>query len=269
MVQLRRKRKAASGPDGQRATSGGGQAKGLQEDLEKVKSELKQARERCGKLEILTKISSLLNSSLDFEYVKRRAITAVTELLDCETSSLLLKDDKGKLFFEVALGDKGEIVKRFHLKMGEGSAGWVAMHGEPVIVLKAQEDPRFFKEVDQATDFVTRNIICVPLRIKEGIIGVIQGINKQAGGFTQEDLELFIALADQIAIAFDNARLYQELNVMALQVVEGLSEAIEKRDSYSGEHPQRVLKICMAMSKYLPLSAEERRQLTLAAIPHA
>ena len=268
MVQLRRKRKAASGPDGQRATSGGGQAKGLQEDLEKVKSELKQARERCGKLEILTKISSLLNSSLDFEYVKKRAITAVTELLDCETSSLLLKDDKGKLFFEVALGDKGEIVKRFHLKMGEGIAGWVAMHGEPVIVLKAQEDPRFFKEVDQATDFVTRNIICVPLRIKEGIIGVIQGINKQAGAFTKDDLELFIALADQIAIALDNARLYQELNVMALQVVEGLSEAIEKRDSYSGEHPQRVLKICMAMSKYLPLSAEERRQLTLAAILH-
>ena len=55
---------------------------------------------------------------------------------------------------------------------------------------------------------------------------------------------------------------------MALQVVEGLSGAIEKRESYSGEHPQRVLKICMAMSKYLPLSAEERRQLTLAAILH-
>jgi HD-GYP domain-containing protein (c-di-GMP phosphodiesterase class II) len=55
---------------------------------------------------------------------------------------------------------------------------------------------------------------------------------------------------------------------MALQMVEGLSEAIEKRDSYSGGHPQRVLKICTAMSKYLPLSSEEKRQLTLAAILH-
>jgi HD-GYP domain-containing protein (c-di-GMP phosphodiesterase class II) len=284
MVQLKKKRIASTGPDGPRATGqkatgqkatfgfgfGGGDsvAKGSQRDLEKVRSELKRALKRCGKLEILTKLSSLLNSSLDFEYVKRRAITAATELLGCETSSLLLKDDKGKLFFEVALGEKGEIVKRFQLKMGEGIAGWVAMHGEPLIVFNAQEDPRFFKEVDQAAGFITQNIICVPLRIKEGIIGVIQGINKREDEFTKDDLELFQSLADQIAIALDNARLYEELNVMALQMVEGLSEAIEKRDSYSGGHPQRVLKICTAMSKYLPLSSEEKRQLTLAAILH-
>jgi HD-GYP domain-containing protein (c-di-GMP phosphodiesterase class II) len=261
MVQLRKKREISDAPLAK-------PHKGPQGELETVKGELRQARERCVKMEILTKLSNLLNSSLDFAYVKKRAITAATELLDCEASSLLLKDDKGKLFFEVALGEKGEIVKRFHLKMGEGIAGWVAMHGEPVIVLKAQEDPRFFKEVDQAAGFVTENVICVPLRIKEGIIGVIQGINKRKGAFTKDDLELFIALADQIAIALDNARLYEELNVMAQQLVEGLSEAMEKRDSYSSGHPQRVLKVCLAMAKYLPLSAEEKRQLTLAAILH-
>jgi HD-GYP domain-containing protein (c-di-GMP phosphodiesterase class II) len=268
MVQLRRKRKVSRDSGAEGGPLASGSVKGPQGDLERVKGELKRARERCGKLEILTKLSSLLNSSLDFAYVKKKAITAATELLDCEASSLLLKDEKGKLFFEVALGKKGEIVKRFHLKMGQGIAGWVAMHGEPLIVLKAQEDPRFFKEVDQATGFVTHNVICVPLRIKEGIIGVIQGINKRQGAFTKDDLELFSVLADQIAIALDNARLHEELNMMTLKLVEGLSEAIEKRDSYSGGHPQRVLKVCMAMSKYLPLSAEERRQLTLAAILH-
>jgi HD-GYP domain-containing protein (c-di-GMP phosphodiesterase class II) len=268
MVQLRRKRKVSRDSGAEGGPLASGSVKGPQGDLERVKGELKRARERCGKLEILTKLSSLLNSSLDFAYVKKKAITAATELLDCEASSLLLKDEKGKLFFEVALGEKGEIVKRFHLKMGQGISGWVAMHGEPLIVLKAQEDPRFFKEVDQATGFVTHNVICVPLRIKEGIIGVIQGINKRQGEFTKGDLDLFSALADQIAIALDNARLYEELNVMAQQLVEGLSEAIEKRDSYSGGHPQRVLKVCMAMSKYLPLSTEEKRQLTLAAILH-
>jgi HD-GYP domain-containing protein (c-di-GMP phosphodiesterase class II) len=241
---------------------------GVQQDVKRFQSELKRMHERCNKLEILTKLSGLLNSSLDFEYVKRRTITAVTELLDCGTSSLLLKDEKGQLFFEVALGEKGEIVKRFQLKMGEGIAGWVAMHGEPLIVPNAVEDPRFFKNVDQASDFVTHNIICVPLRIKKDIIGVIQGINKREGEFTQDDLELFESFADQIAIALDNARLYEELNEMARKLVEGLSEAIEKRDSYSGGHPQRVLKICMAIAKYLPLSSEEKRQLTLAAILH-
>jgi HD-GYP domain-containing protein (c-di-GMP phosphodiesterase class II) len=243
-------------------------AGGPQPNVEGVESELRRTRERCERLEILTRLSSLLNSSLDFEYVKKRAITAATELLGCETSSLLLKDDKGKLFFEVALGEKGEIVKRFQLNVGEGIAGWVAMHGEPLIVPDVKDDPRFFREVDQAADFVTHNIICVPLRIKKDVIGVIQGINKLEGQFTQDDLELFQSLADQIAIALDNARLYGELNEMAWQLVKGLSEAIEKRDSYSGGHPQRVLKICMAMSEYLPLTPEQKRELTLAAILH-
>ena len=239
-----------------------------QQDFKGFQHDLKRTRERCKKLEILTKLSGLLNSSLDFEYVKRRAITAATELLDCETSSLLLRDEDGQLFFEVALGEKGEIVKRFQLKLGEGIAGWVAMHGEPLIVPHAVDDPRFFKEVDQAADFITHNIICVPLHIKEDIIGVIQGINKRQGEFTQDDIELFQSLADQIAIALDNARLYDELNEMARKLVEGLSEVIEKRDSYSGGHPQRVLKVCMAIGKYLPLTPEEKRHLTLAAILH-
>jgi HD-GYP domain-containing protein (c-di-GMP phosphodiesterase class II) len=258
MVQLKRKRKFSAGLV----------VKGPQGDLEQVKGELQHARERCNKMEVLAKLSNLLNSSLDFAYVKKKAITAVTELLDCETGSLLLKDEKGKLFFEVALGEKGDIVKRFHLTVGEGIAGWVAMHGEPQIVLKAQEDPRFFRGVDQATGFTTRDVICVPLRIKEGIMGVIQGINKREGEFTHDDLDLAIALADQIAIALDNARLYEELNMMAQQLVEGLSEAMEKRDSYSGGHPQRVMKICMAMANYLPLTPEEKRQLMLASILH-
>ena len=159
-----------------------------QQGGERFQDELRRAQEKCGKLAILTKLSSLLNSSLDFEYVKRRAMKAVTELLDCETSSLLLKDEKGNLFFEVALGEKGEIVKRFQLKIGEGIAGWVAQHGEPLIVSNTVKDPRFFKEVDQAADFVTHNIICVPLRVKKDIIGVIQGINKREGEFTQDDL---------------------------------------------------------------------------------
>jgi HD-GYP domain-containing protein (c-di-GMP phosphodiesterase class II) len=248
--------------------AGDSSVKVTQQDRETAVHELKRTQERCTKLEILTRLSSLLNSSLDFEYVKRRAITASTELLGCETSSLLLKDDKGKLFFEVALGEKGEVVKRFQLNVGEGIAGWVAMHGEPLIVPHAKEDARFFKKVDEAADFITHNIICVPLRVKEEIIGVIQGINKREGEFTDDDLELFQSLANQIAIALDNARLYGELNDMAMQLVEGLSEAIEKRDSYSGGHPQRVLKICMAMSEYLPLTAEEKKQLTLAAILH-
>jgi HD-GYP domain-containing protein (c-di-GMP phosphodiesterase class II) len=254
--------------NGQKVLSLDSSAKSGLNDLKRIRAELKQSRERCVKLEVLTRLSHLLNSSLDFAYVKKEAITAATELLDCEASSLLLKDGGGKLFFEVASGEKSEIVKRFRLKMGMGIAGWVAMHDEPLIVLKAQEDSRFFRDIDQAAGFITKDIICVPLKIKETVIGVIQGINKRTGEFTRDDLDLFQSLADQIAIALDNARLYEELNEMAWQLVDGLSGALEKRDSYAGGHPQRVLHICLAIAKYLPLSSEDKRQLGLAAILH-
>lgn len=234
----------------------------------KAQVELKRAKERCKRLETIARLSGLLNSSLDFVYVKRKATEAAAELLNCETSSLLLKDEEGQLYFEVALGEKGEIVKRFQLKIGEGIAGWVAMNGKPLIVPEARKDPRFFKKVDEAADFITYNLICVPLRAKDKVIGVIQGINKREGEFTQDDLELFQSLADQIAIALDNARLYEALNEMSLQLVKSLSEAIEKRDSYTGGHTQRVLKVCMAIAEYLQLLLDEKAHLMLAAILH-
>ncbi len=247
-------------------------AKVIDQEKEQAVTELEvvfgNAKKRCAQLETLARLSRLLNSSLNFEYVKRKATEAATVLLNCETSSLLLKDEEGQLYFEVALGKKGKIVKRFHLKMGEGIAGWVAQHGEPLIVPEASKDPRFFKEVDEAADFVTHNLICVPLKAKQEIIGVIQGINKREGEFTRDDAGLFQSLADQIAIALDNARLYEELNEMSLQLVKALSGAIEKRDDYTGGHTQRVLEICMAMSEYLRLPSEEKRQLMLAAILH-
>jgi len=108
----------------------------------------------------------------------------------------------------------------------------VAQHGKPLIVNSPKKDPRFFKGVDERTEFKTRNIICVPVKVKEKIIGVLEAINKQErGGFNRADLSLFTSLADQVAIALDNSRLYQELEEMFFQTTDSLADAIEKRGS--------------------------------------
>ena len=75
----------------------------------------------------LSRVSAILNSSLDPTEVRKRAMEAAVELLDCETGSLyLIDEEKNELYFEVALGEKGDAVKTIRLKMGEGVAGWVA-----------------------------------------------------------------------------------------------------------------------------------------------
>ena len=222
------------------------------------------------KLKTLKEISRLLNSTLDEKEVKTRAMEAATQLMEAEVGSLLLIDEATQeLYFEVALGDRGERVKEIRLKMGEGIAGWVAKTGEPVIVADAQKDPRFARKADDKSAFVTRTLICVPVKIRDKIIGVLQAINKLgAQPFSKWDLEEFQSLADQVAIAVDNANLYKELQEAFFGTAEALGDAIEAKDAYTAGHTRRVLAYSTAMGKQLNLPAAEFDNLKLAALLH-
>ncbi|PIV21168.1 MAG: phosphohydrolase [Deltaproteobacteria bacterium CG03_land_8_20_14_0_80_45_14] len=226
--------------------------------------------EKVERLALLSQLSQILNSTLDHKEIQRRAMEAATRLMKAEVGSLLLVDEeKHQLYFEVALGDREEDIKTISLNFGEGIAGCVAQHGKPLIVNSPGKDPRFFKGVDERTEFETRNIICVPVRVKEKIIGVLEAINKQGKGkFDKEDLSLLNSLADQVAIALDNSRLYQELEEMFFQTAESLADAIEKRDPYTGGHTQRVTLYSQAIAKRLQLKPLEKKWLKIASVLH-
>lgn len=236
-------------------------------NIKKAKSAYEK---KVGQLSTLMALSTILNSTLEQKEVRKRAIEAATRLTESEVGSLLLVDEeKNELFFEVALGEKGEKVKEIRLKMGEGIAGWVAKTGEAVIIDDVQNDPRFFKDADKKSSFVTRNMMCVPVKSEGRVIGVLQSINKLKGGkFTKDDLEGFISLADQVAIAIEKSRLYQELRDTFFCAAEALADAIEKRDPYTGGHTKRVLQYSVAIGKYLDLKESELERLRLAAVLH-
>jgi putative nucleotidyltransferase with HDIG domain len=229
-----------------------------------------EIEEKAKRLVLLFKLGRILNSTLDHREVRRRAMEAATQLMKAEVGSLLLIDEeKQQLYFEVALGDKEEAVKTITLGMGEGIAGWVAKNGRPLIVNTPGKDPRFYKGVDERTEFRTRSIMCVPVKVKDRVIGVLEAINKKHGEkFDREDLSLFVSLADQVAIALDNARLYEELEEMFFQTAESLADAIEKRDPYTGGHTQRVTSYSLAITRYLQLKSSEKRCLKIAAVLH-
>jgi len=231
---------------------------------------LRRIEERVERLSLLSQLSQILNSTLDHKEVRRRAMEAATQLMKAEVGSLLLVDEeKNQLYFEVALGDKEETIKTITLDIGEGIAGWVAKEGKPLIVNEPEKNSRFFKGVDEKTDFKTRNLLCVPVKVKEKVIGVLEAVNKQRGeGFDDEDLSLFSSLADQVAIALDNARLYQQLDEMFFQTAESLADAIEKRDPYTGGHTQRVTSYSLATAKYLQLKPMEMKLLRIASVLH-
>jgi HD-GYP domain-containing protein (c-di-GMP phosphodiesterase class II) len=239
-------------------------------DIDQWLVKLKRIDEKVRRLALLSQLSQILNSTLDHKEIRRRAMEAATRLMKAEVGSLLLVDEeKRQLYFEVALGDQEEEIKTITLNFGEGIAGWVAQHGKPLVVNSPKKDPRFFKGVDERTEFKTRNIICVPVKVKKKLIGVLEAINKKGKGkFDREDLTLLTSLADQVAIALDNSRLYEELEEMFFQTAESLADAIEKRDPYTGGHTQRVTVYSQSIAKYLQLEPLEKKWLKIASVLH-
>lgn len=169
------------------------------------------ARERRAR-QVLVESSIRLNSLLNLPELLTAIIGAATELLEAETSSLLMLDEANdELTFEVATGEPGESVRKMRVPADQGIAGWVLKHDEPVVVDDAASDPRFYDQIDQASGFTTRTLLVVPLKIRDTAIGVVEVINKRGAGFTDRDRDLALALAAQAAVAIDNARLYQRL----------------------------------------------------------
>jgi len=226
--------------------------------------------DRVKQLSTLHEVGSLLISTLDQNVIRRRAMVAITRLMRARAGSLLLVDEEaGELYFEVAIGEKGERLKEVRLKIGEGIAGWVAEHGRPLIVPDVSRDKRFSPRGDRTSDFTTRNIICVPVKIRDRTIGVLQAINKRGGGeFTSSDLEVFRLFSNQVAIALDNARLYEEIGETFHATAAALAEAIDQRDPYTGGHTKRVLEYSLAIAGELDMDPSEMKTLRLSAVLH-
>jgi HD-GYP domain-containing protein (c-di-GMP phosphodiesterase class II) len=222
------------------------------------------------KLRTLEEISRALNSTLVEKVVKHLAVEAAAKLMDAEAGYLLTIDPARKeLSLEAALSENAEPPKGIRLKMGEGIEGWVAQTGKPLILDDAQKDPRFFQKTEEWANFPVRNMICVPLRIKGRMIGVLQAVNKRnQGRFSKGDLEDFSSLANQVAIAIENANLYKELKDTFLSTAGALSDTIEAKDTYTGGHTQRVMEYSLSIGWRLGLSPEEMEDLKLAAILH-
>jgi Nif-specific regulatory protein len=161
------------------------------------------------KFNTLVEINTLINSDFqDVNGLLTGIIDSAARLCSAEASSLLLVGkETGSLYFEVALGPKGQAVKRFVIGKGEGIAGWVAEHNEPLVLSDAESDNRHLLSVSEGIGYPCRAMMAVPMRVKDKCIGVIEIINKEGGRlFTDDDLEWAVIFANQAALAVVNAK---------------------------------------------------------------
>ncbi len=165
---------------------------------------------RVSKLQRLMEASKVINSTLDLEKLLGLILNAASKSLGADRGTVYLVDEfKGELWSKVAQGDK---MAEIRLPIGKGIAGHVAKTGETINIPDAYADPRFNPEVDKATGYRTRNMLCMPMENKDGkIIGVFQLLNKYEGAFDASDEQFIDALSAHASVAVENARVAQEM----------------------------------------------------------
>jgi signal transduction histidine kinase len=175
--------------------------------------DLTLTKARLSQLTLFYQVAQSMASTFDLGKVLDDTMQLSSAVLDASASALMLVDEEsGELVSEYAHGQLSDLMRKQRTKLEEGIAGWVATHGVPVVVNDVHSDPRFSPLVDARTGFTTRSVVCVPLKIRNKTIGVLEVLNKRSEqGFDSEDLGLVITTANQAAIAIENARLYQSL----------------------------------------------------------
>ncbi len=172
--------------------------------------------------ERIIEISQQLNSTFDQMSLLRKIITASMELTNSEAASILLLDGAtGELRFELASNIKPTDFEKIVVPIEGSIAGWVVTHGEPRVIQDVSHEPAHYTKVDDTIQFRTRNMLAVPMRAHNKVIGTLEAVNKRDGEeFSEEDIKTLTALAGQAAIAIENTRLFQQSDFMSEMVHE-------------------------------------------------
>jgi len=182
-------------------------------ELEEKRQRAEEAlRRRNRELALLNRAGQALISTLDLDQILVTVLEEVCRLLGAVASSVWLVDPAtDELVCQQATGPHSEVVRGWRLAPGQGISGWVARHGESLVVPDVWDDERYFRRVDQQIELKTRSILSVPLQAKEDVIGVLQVVSTEVDRFSSTDLELIESLSAPAAIAIENARLYEHV----------------------------------------------------------
>ncbi len=242
---------------------------------------LNTSRQMVERLRALLEVSLELGATFDRDQLLHLILARMRQLVRAEAATIFeLDETSGELVVSAATSIPAEKLGQIRVPPGRGIAGWVARHGETVLVTDVRNDPRFYPQVEEQTDLVTRSILCSPLVVQEQvpgeervfrrrIVGVVQVLNKkEPGSFTSTDLEILEGLAGQAAVAIERNRLYRQISDMFTSAVMTLTEAMEAKDPYTEGHTRRVTTTSVAIARELGLGEAEVARIRTAALLH-
>lgn len=196
-----------------------------------------RAKKQARQLTALNQMATGVASASHLDEILKGVMTGINEILQVEAGSLLLVDEAtNELEFKITLHGRTEKLAPFRIQLGQGIVGWVAQRGEPLLVDDVRVEPRYYPKIAQEIGFEARSILCVPLKVRDRVIGAIEVINKLGEDgdmtFTSEDLEMLTAVAASVALALDNPRFR---DTAGPQPADAFEEALAYLSQYAHE----------------------------------
>lgn len=193
---------------------------GINALVKKITTQFEELEEERRSLTALAGMGQVINTSLELNTVLQIVMDTIIRLTGAERGFLMLKDESGNLITRIARNWVQESLNTTELQISFTVVDRVASEGLPVLTTNAQEDPRFGKQ-DSVIAHNLRSIMCVPLRVKSEVTGVIYVDNRiRSGLFTSKQLDLLAAFANQAAVAIENARLFASVQRSLAEVTE-------------------------------------------------
>jgi len=164
----------------------------------------------------LIEISRDLASTLDLDTLLDDIVGAAADITHAEAASILLYDDTARqLYFQVATNLDEPTMRGLVVPLDKSIAGWIVTNRKSIRIDDANKDERIFSDVDNNSGFSTRSLLGIPLVTKNKVVGVLEVVNKKRGKFTDPDESMLTVLGAQAAVAIENARLFQQSDLIA------------------------------------------------------
>jgi len=160
-------------------------------------------------------ISRDLASTLDLDTLLDDIVNAAADITHAEAASILLYDDTARqLYFQVATNIDEPTMRGLVVPLEKSIAGWIVTNRKPVRIDDAHKDERFFSDVEQSIGYSTKSLLGIPLITKNKVVGVLEVVNKKRGKFADPDESMLTVLGAQAAVAIENARLFQQSDLI-------------------------------------------------------
>lgn len=219
------------------------------------------------RLNSILKITRDLREEIYGDILLNKIMDHSLSITQSDAGSILIIEDNN-LVFKIIKGEKAGKLVGTSIPKGKGIAGWVAENGVAVRVADVENDERFNPDVDGITGGQTKSVLCVPLTMRTGVIGVIELLNKKDGFYSERDEELITYLADQAAISLARARFYEDQKNYEIHITDMLLEAIDFQIPEKKGHSKRVAQYSNIIAKAINMSEEEKKSLYFASLLH-